>query len=427
MQNTTLVLLALAATLFSPAVSRAQGEAAVPFLQITPSPEGNGMGGISASQRTDDAFATIANPGQLGLFGLTNLFNASTYTPRTNWMPQFHISGLTYGVTALNAGYNFRDILSLPFDLSAGIGYSRVSLDLGTFVVTSPSGPAGIGSFEAKEHCDSYSFGIGFDYCVRLGIGFNFKNIESHLSPVGTEQEEGAGSGSASARDFGLLLEVPIVELFTDLSGTSLEIAPRVFPFLDLSLGYVRANVGDEISYPAAEQADPLPRTAVTGVGLEVGLIGKSGESDWKIASFGLLRQGDDLLVTRNPDGTFEYQSGLGDMRFWNDVVLGNQNSKITMRRGWQLQVAEILYLRGGSVESPGLSYTTSGYSACLGGLLKLVGLLTPGTESEESWVAFVAHHFDLQFHASTYSETTSPISGTTSQSLNLVVKGFSF
>jgi hypothetical protein len=96
------------------------------------------------------------------------------------------------------------------------------------------------------------------------------------------------------------------------------------------------------------------------------------------------------------------------------------------MRRGWQIQVAEILYLRGGSVESTGLSYATSGYSICLGGLLKLIGLITPGSASEESWMTFVADHFDVQFHRASYGETSSPISGTSLQSLSLVVKGFS-
>jgi hypothetical protein len=397
MRKTILTVLAVAAAHLSPAAAWAQGETAVPFMRITTSPEGNGMGGISASQPTTDAFAPLANPGQPGVFSLTNLFNAGTYAPRTNWLPQFNISGLTYGATAFNAGYNVRDLLSLPFGLSAGIGYSRVSLDLGTVAVTSSEGPAVMGKFEAEEHYDSYSIALGFDYIVRLGLGTNLKRIESRLSPIGTEQEQGSGTATAAATDFGLLLEVPVAESITALSGTSLEVAPRVFPFLDLSLGYVKANVGDEMTYVDEAQSDPLPRTAIAGLGFEAGVLGKSGASDWKIISFRLARQADDLLVSRNPDGTIEYQSGLGDIEFWQNVVLGQENVKIMMRGGWQIQVAEILSLRGGSVESTGLSYATSGYSICLGGLLKLIGLLA--AEPNESWTAFASDHFDLQFH----------------------------
>ena len=410
-----------AAAHFSPAPTWAQGETAVPFMRITTSPEGNGMGGIRASQPTTDAFAPLANPGQLGLFTLTNLFTAGVYAPRTNWLPQFSLPGLTYGATAFNAGYNFRELLSLPFDLSAGIGYSRVSLDLGTFTVTSSEGPWVIDKFEAEEHYDCYSIAVGFDYVVRLGIGMNLKHIESRLSPIGTEQEQGSGTATAAAADFGLLLEVPVAELITAASGASLEVAPRVNPFLDLSLGYVKANVGDEMSYVDAAQADPLPRTAIAGLGFEAGLLVKSGASDWKIASFRMARQADDLLVSRHPDGTIEYQSGLGDIEFWQNVFLGHDNAMVTMRGGWQIQVGEMLYLRGGSVESTGLSYTTSGYSICLGGLLKLIGLFTP--DANASWVGFAADHFDLQFHRASYGETASPVSGTSTQSLNLVVK----
>ena len=160
MGKAIVTIFVVAAAHFSPAPTWAQGETAVPFMRITTSPEGNGMGGIRASQPTTDAFAPLANPGQLGLFTLTNLFTAGVYAPRTNWLPQFNLQGLTYGATAFNAGYNFREMLSLPFDLSAGIGYSRVSLDLGTFTVTSSEGPWVIDKFEAEEHYDCYSIAV---------------------------------------------------------------------------------------------------------------------------------------------------------------------------------------------------------------------------------------------------------------------------
>jgi hypothetical protein len=425
--KTSLVALLIAVTiLLLPTLSRSQGETAVPFLLITTAPEGNGMAGTTASQITTDAFATIANHGQLGLFSLRNLFNASTYVPRTDWLPQFYLPDLGYGVTAINAGYNFTELLSLPFDLSAGIGYSRVSLNLGTFVVTNSSGPTPMDKFDSEEYCDSYSFGIGLDYHVRLGLGFNLKNIESRLSPIGTESEMGAGSASVSATNFGLLLEVPMVDLFTNLSGASLKVAPRIHPFLDFSFGYVRANAGNEVVHIDAAQADPLPRTSVVGLSIGTGLAMKSGKTEWQLASFKLVHHVDDLLVIRHDNGSFDYQSGLGDIRFWDNVVLGKFNSKVKMRRGWQVQVAEVLCLRGGSVESPGLSYTTSGYSICLGGLTRLMSLITTGPVADESWMGFVADHFDLQFHTATYDQTHSPIAGTRSQSLNLVVKGCS-
>ena len=334
MKNSTFVLLSGAAILLSPALSRSQEAlTAVPFLLVPPAPEGLGMGRGSVSLPTTDAIATVVNPGQLGLFSLTNLFNAGTYVPRSNWLPQYQIAGLSYGVTALNAGYNFRSLLSLPFDLSVGLGYSRVSLDLGTFALTSSSGPSVIGTFNSSEYSDNYSLGIGLDYYIRFGLGFNFKKIVSELGPVGTEQEKGTATGKSSATDFGILLDVPILQIASEVSGASLEIAPGITPFLDVSMGFVKANIGEEISYIDAAQADPLPRTAVIGLGLGAGITMKSGNTEWQLASFRLVRQADDLLVTRQSDGTFTYQSGLGDVQFWDNVVLGKHNALITSRR----------------------------------------------------------------------------------------------
>jgi hypothetical protein len=153
-------------------------------------------------------------------------------------------------------------------------------------------------------------------------------------------------------------------------------------------------------------------------------LSSNAGSSEWKLASFRLAHQADDLLIVRHPDGSSEYQSGLGDIQFVDNVILGKANSKATVRKGWQVQVAEFLYLRGGSVDGPGLAYSTSGFSICLGGFLKFLGLVSPSLE-KASWVDFMGKHFDLQYHSSKYSDTTSPINGTSSAALNLVVKGF--
>jgi hypothetical protein len=426
MKHKSAVISLIALLLVLPATLDAQGESAVPFLLISPAPEGNGMGGTSATQPTQDALATISNPGQLGIFTLSSVFGASTYTPRTDWLPQLNISGLTYGTTAVNIGYNFRDLLSLPFSLSAGVGYSRVRVDLGTFTLTSSSGPTPIAAFTSDETSQSICTAIGFEYYIRMGIGMNFKRIESNLSPIGSEQEQGSGSAHSSATDFGIFLDVPIARIASDLAGTTFDIAPNTAPFLDLSFGYVKANVGDKMVYMDAAQADPLPRTAIAGLGAEIGVTSTAGSSELKLASFRLARQADDLLIIRYPDGSSNYQSGLGDIQFVDNVILGKTNGKVTVRKGWQVQVAEFLYLRGGSVDGPGLAYATSGYSICLDGLLNLLGLVSPSL-GKESWVGFVGKHFDLQYHSSTYSDTTSPISGTSSAALNLVVKEFEF
>jgi hypothetical protein len=424
--KTTIIALIAASLFMTPPLTRSQGTA-VPFLLVPPSPESLGMGGGSISLPSGDAIATVVNPGQLGLSSLTNLFNASTYVPESDWLPQYQIAGMSYGVTALNAGYNLRSLLSLPFGLSVGLGYSRVSLDLGTFALTNSGGPSVIGTYESSEHSDNFSMGIGLDCYVRLGVGLNLKRIVSEIGPVGAESEKGTATGRSSATDFGILLDVPILQVVSKASGAGLEIAPGMIPFLDVSLGYVKANVGEEMRYLDPAQADPLPRTSEIGLCIGTGIAMKSGGTEWQLASFRLVRQVDDLLVTRNIDGSFDYKSGLGDIQFWDNVVLGKHTESVTLRRGWQVQVGEFFSWREGSVESPGRSpYTTSGYSICLAGVLRCVHGVSQSLIPNGSWLEFAMGHFDLQFHSAKYDQPTPAEGRATASSLNLVVRGFS-
>lgn len=374
------------------------------------------MGGTTASLPSNNALATITNPGQLGLFALNNLFSAEIYAPKTQWLPPFHLDGLTYYSEAVNAGVNLGNICRLPFSFSAGFGYSRIDLELGEFIITDETGPEPIGRYHGSEKSNNFSAGFAFEYYVRIGLGWNFKTIRSDLVNA---------AAKVTATDFGLLIGVPVMAIVSTLTKEEFEIAPKVTPLFDLSFGNVRSNVGGEVSYIDNAQADPLPRTAVIGGSIEAGLIFRSGFSNRKLVTITLIRQAEDLLVTRFSGSKFSYQTGLGDIAFVDNVILGKTNPKVDIRKGWQLQVAEALYIRGGSVDGPGLAYATSGYSICLRGLARLVDSGNP--RPAESWIDVVTEHIDLQYHSSTYTSISSPIDGTTTSAINLVVNGFSF
>ena len=189
MKGKSSFMLFLSLLLSIPIETLAQGESGVPFLLISPDPAANGWGEISTAVVSDNPMATIFNPGQLGLFSLDSYFSAGTYVPKTQWLPGFHQSDLTYDVTAVNAGVNLARQFDLDLPISLGIGYSRVYLDLGTFIRTSTSGPQPLATFNAHEKAEAFSVAVGIDYFVRLGVGMSFNNIVSVLSPIGTEQE----------------------------------------------------------------------------------------------------------------------------------------------------------------------------------------------------------------------------------------------
>jgi len=413
----------LALILLASSSAHAQGETAVPFLLITSSVEGNGMGGISASVPTDNAMSVIANPGQLGLLSLKNFVTAGTYTEKTEWLPQFHQSDLTYNTSAINVGLDLTRVTPLPFPVSVGLGYSRVVLDLGEFIVTGSASPDEIGRFNAYEKSESFSVGVGLDYLIKLGVGFNFKSIESNLSPIGTEQEVVGGKANLSAMDYGVMLRIPITDIVSSSRPAPLELFPKVAPLLDVTMGYARSNVGDEVKYFDMDQPDPLPRNATLGLSIEMGLVSKAFSSDWKILSLTWARQVEDILVKRNPDGGFEYRGWFGDIEPIDNLILGKWGGNVELRKGWQFEVGEIVSVRGGSFTGTGfLDYRTSGYSIRLSGLLKLIEAMDRSIVAG-TWLGFVRDHIDLQYHSSSYGESTSPVSGTSFRGLNLVIR----
>jgi hypothetical protein len=413
----------LALTLLASSPALAQGETAVPFLLLTSSVEGNGMGGISASVPTDNAMSVIANPGQLGFLSLNSFVTAGTYTEKTEWGSQFNQSDIPYSASAVNVGINLSKVISPPFPVSLGLGYSRVSLDIGEFISTGLGGPDEIGRFRSNEKSESFSLGIGLDYIIKLGVGFNFKSIESNLSPIGTEQEQGVARAKVSASDFGAMIQAPVIQMISASRTEPLELLPKVAPLLDVAMGYARSNVGDEITYFDPAQRDPLPRNATLGLGVEMGIVSKALSSDWKILSLTWARQVEDLLVNRFADGHFEYQGWFGNIQPFNNLILGKWGGNVDLRKGWQLEVGEIVSVRGGSFTGTGsLSYETSGYSIRLSGFLKLIEAMSRSAVTD-TWLGFVRDHIDLQYHSSSYGESTPLVSGTSFRGLNLVVR----
>lgn len=399
-----------------------QGETAVPFLLITSSVEGNGMGGISASTNTHNAMAPLANPGQLGLLTLTHHLAATTYTPKAKWLPKFGRNDLSYNASAVNVGINLGRALGIPLPISYGFGYSRVFLNLGTFARTGPDGPDPISFFEAHEKVNAFSTAIGFDYGVKVGVGVTLKRIVSQLSPFGTEQEEGLGTAKVNASDVGALVQIPVMELADLISPEPTRLFPTISPFLNLTASYTRSNQGGSVVYTGRAQADPLPRQALLGISWEGGIRSTALSRDWTLASFTWAREAQDVLVTRFADGTFTYQRGTGDIRFFQNVILGKWGGKVTVRKGWQLNLAEIVYIRGGSVVMPGLQYSTEGFGVSLGGIFKWIESFSP-TGFENEVLVFLVNHLDVQYDESSYSNTESPIQGTVFRGINFVLK----
>ena len=403
----------------------AQGEAALPFLLISPDPSANAWGGVSTTVVSDNAIAIATNPGQLGAFSLENYFSASGYLNKTAWLPAFQQSDLTYNAWAIAAGYNLSDLLPLPFPISFGLGYSRIDLNLGTFIRTGPGSPDPIGTFHAYEQSKSTTIGLGIDYFLKVGLGWNFKDVHSVLAPLSSSTE--SSEASVSMTDFGLIVQAPIVEIAESIYMDSVRIFNSVKPLFALTFGYAQSNRGDDlVRYIDAALADPLPKNAITGLSVELGITKKLHAHEWRILAFTLAREAEDLLVIRSSDGlSFEYQSGWGDISFFKNVIAGEINGAVNLHKGWQLNVCDLLYLRGGSYaeakEYGDRSYSTSGYAVRMSGLFRLLEQLAPDTVGDQV-LSFISDHIDVVYDHAEYSDH--PILGGTSfDALNFIMR----
>jgi hypothetical protein len=129
--KTTVLFLSLFSFLLTTNKTFSQGEAAVPFLLLQPSPSLSAMGQTGTALPTEDPFGFLWNPAQLGYTSQNNNFSFIFYPSKLDWLPKFNLD-LEVKSLAFNVGYNFKDIINFP--LSVGFGYSYFELNFGEFL-----------------------------------------------------------------------------------------------------------------------------------------------------------------------------------------------------------------------------------------------------------------------------------------------------
>jgi hypothetical protein len=403
---------------------QAQGEAAFPFLLLPVSARSNGMGGAGTALVLDNPLSIMGNPAQLGSFSLHGTV-ALAFTPSggagAGQYAQTNLKHTGYGVMA---GYRLDSLVTLPFRMSAGIGFTHNLFDLGKFARTGSGGPTVIEEFDAWERANALTLGIGIEYGIRLGFGGTVKWITSNLSPIGTEQEQGVGKAEVTASDFGFLLEAPVGDFVMSLVMPADRSAESIRPVLNLSAAYALSNIGDKVVYIDPDQADPLPRNATCAIGIMAGVEGTIHALPWNFGTVRWTRQGEDLLVTRKTDGSFEYRSGLGDMNFVDDVLLGKENPKIAQKTGWEMELWEVVAFRGGNYRwAFGTERGTSGFGIRLAGIVKAIHLIAE-PKNTEGWMMFLVDHVVLQYDTGTYENTNPGGKESTYSEITLMLKG---
>jgi hypothetical protein len=372
-----------------------QGEAAVPFLTFPISPSQNAMGYTGTSLPIDDPYGFLLNPAQLGHKSQHTNFSLMLYPSKVKlWgFDNFQING-----TAFNVGYNFKEVIGIPLSLGFGYANNEFTLDYYLPQYTDNAGD--------KDKYTSYSFGVGIDYFVQFNAGITYKSISSKIS----SPAESASDFEANAKtiDFGFLLNVPALKLIDDKITFSILNNKPMKPFFDFSFGYSQSNIGDEIYYVDPAQSDPLPRTARLGYGISTGVDMQIDRSPLKVFGVDFTVDVEDLLLQYKTDGntlfplnSFDgYQSFIGDINIGRNIIQIKGDDNVIAHAGVQLNFLESFLLKYGHMTGKSLNNrSTNGFEIRTAGALKFLSSFT-----NNSFVKFLANHFDLRYYNSNYS-----------------------
>lgn len=398
-------------------VSVSQGETAIPLLQYPVSPSLSGMGATGTSLPTDDPFGFLYNPAQLGYTSQENNLSFIIY-PSSLELSPFPSVPINLSSFALNLGYNFKNLIDFP--LTVGFGFARPEMSFGEFTLTG-------GTFEPKDYYLAYSLGAGIDYGVQFNAGITYKSITSILGPIniGVGEEQGSVEANVSTFDYGLLLNVPVIRLIDDNPTLDLfENVPSI-PFFNFSIGYAQLNVGDEIYYIDPAQADPLPRTARLGYGLSTGIDFIIQDMTLRVLSVSFTVDAEVLLVLRSFDTNGavvnEYQSFLGDIDIYKNIIQMKGDENVISRSGFKLDLVETLTITWGKYSGKSSdSKKTNGIEIRSKGLLKLLDKFT-----SDPTISYIANHFDIRYYNSNYN--LDHFTETNFEGIAFVINGYQF
>lgn len=223
-------------------VANAQGEAAVPFLQLAPDSRAGGIG-ESGAGLADNSAAIFWNPA-----GLAFQTGSEVSITHSNWLPAFK----------LDLFYDYFTYKQYVEDLGGTVSASITYMNFGEFVRTGPDSPEELGRFKSFDA--ALTLGFATKVSNDWGLGFNFRLIHSRLSDKPTAEEKGSGVATSVSFDVAAMWRpekfvLPLID--EDLGGR-------------FSLGMNLSNLGPKIYYIDQAQADPIPTNLRVGFAYKI-------------------------------------------------------------------------------------------------------------------------------------------------------------
>ncbi len=422
----------------------ALAQTAYPFLLRPVSPEANGMAGINASRLSQDPVAVLANPAQPAIQGLGQLAStgfvlggAPWFQPRDNVFGFDRQSDLTLHALAFNSSVDLRRTLSVPFPLEISISYSRLAMRIGENIISGGETPLGPDTLASDEHSDNFTFGVGIDYGVRIGLGYTYKSLHYDLEEFYVQNQRMQAKIENDAFDAGAMVDAPLFELYSRIAGQEPLRILSFTPAADLVAGYALSNLGmGSVRITSAGVTAPLPRTATLGLSLRVGISSQVKAVSWELVSVTFAREASTLLIAFKPElldslggkviqpAGWEYTGAAGGINFLHNILLGEGGGVTDLRKGWEVTIGEFLSLRGGLWHTERSTLSTGGVSVHLGGILKCMRSVFPEM-NDGGILPFVGQHVELSYvHSSiSTSDTLSAVTSTSFSGIQIIVR----
>ncbi len=343
-------------------------DASALFLRIVNEPGAVAMGNCAVNNI--DGQSALYNPGAMGLFYLDKNFSFSLPN-NTIWLKEltdnlryktFSIGG---GVTLKQLNKSFHD----KFNASLSLAYSRQKITYGEVTATEPSGEF-LGINYPYEEASFYTIGLGVDFFAQLGIGYTIKNVKSELgpSPFG-----GGGIAKATAHDFGIIANLPFGEIFPLEITIGKHKSHKINFDFTPSYAYVKANSGDDITYFAGAETNPIAEIKRTGYSIYSGI----NLDQSSLFSYRVVNETEEDLVTADAE----------------DID----------KEGREIGILGILYYRWGqySDDFGNIDIKTSGYAINLKNIIKWFDTIGPGYSNKIE--RYITDRFDFIFEYASY------------------------
>ena len=142
--------------------------------------------------------------------------------------------------------------------------------------------------------------------------------------------------------------------------------------------------------------------------------------------SYKWAREVDDILINTFPNGQSEYASGLHDIKFWDDLILGKSNDKIITKKGYVFNFGDFYFIRSGNIENLAarLVFKTEGWSI---NFIQPIRILATYLNLKDNRIMSVLSKIHFEKHYSKYkADLGHPLYGTEYKSYVIRINNFS-